>query len=89
LKLLPWIRQEPFTPSYWAFTFGATALATAPLRLIDRGETGPVAQLAPVLFVAANLLVGLIAIGTLWLLVRGRLPVGWAKISGREVAPKL
>jgi tellurite resistance protein len=84
LRLLPWIRQESFTPAYWAFTFGATALATAPLRLIDRGDTGPIALLAPVLFVVANLLVGLIAIGTLWLLVRGRLPVGWARISGRE-----
>jgi tellurite resistance protein len=84
LRLYPWIRQEPFAPSYWAFTFGATALASAPLRLIDRGDTGLITVLAPVLFVAANIVVGLIAIGTIHLLVTGRLPVGWAALSHRN-----
>jgi tellurite resistance protein len=73
LRLLAWIRAQPFAPSYWAFTFGATALATAPLRLIERGDTGPIAVLAPYLFVAANLVVGAIALGTVRLIVRGRL----------------
>lgn len=84
LRLYPWIRQEPFAPSYWAFTFGATALASAPLRLIDRGDTGLITVLAPVLFVAANIVVGLIAIGTIHLLVTGRMPVSWAALSQRN-----
>jgi tellurite resistance protein len=76
VRLLSWISREAFAPSYWAFTFGATALATAPLRLIARGDAGAVAYLAPVLFVAANLVVGAIAVGTVWLLLRGQL-VKW------------
>ncbi len=73
LRLLPWILEQPFGASYWAFTFGATALATAPLRLIAHGETGPVAMLAPYIFAGANVTVGVIAVGTLYLLARGRL----------------
>jgi tellurite resistance protein len=84
LRLLPWIRQEPFSLSYWAFTFGATALASAPLRLIDRGDTGPITVLAPILFIAANIVVGLIAIGTIRLLVTGRVPLAWAALSRRD-----
>ena len=73
LRLLPWIRQQPFAPSYWAFTFGGTALAVAPLRMLQRGDTGAVAELAPYIFVAANVLIGLIAVGTVVLAVQGRL----------------
>ena len=70
IRMLPWIMQQPFAASYWAFTFGATALAGAPLRMIERGETGAASILAPYLFVAANLTVGLVAAGTLRLLAR-------------------
>jgi tellurite resistance protein len=73
LRLLPWILQQPFTASYWAFTFGVTALATAPLRLVAHGDTGAMATIAPYLFFGANLVVGLIAIGTLRLIIQGRL----------------
>ncbi|MGO4567917.1 dicarboxylate transporter/tellurite-resistance protein TehA [Rhizobium sp. 2YAF20] len=81
LRLLPWIMKEPFSPAYWTFTFGATALAAAPLRLIDRGDTGPIATLAPILFIAANLVVGAVAVGTIWLLASGRMPIVWANLS--------
>jgi tellurite resistance protein len=73
LRLLPWIRQQPFAPSYWAFTFGATALAAVPLRMMERGTTGAVASIAPYLFVAANILVALIALATVRLMLKGRL----------------
>jgi tellurite resistance protein len=65
--------QQPFAASYWAFTFGATALATAPIRMVGRGDTGAIADLAPILFVGANVAVGLIALGTLWLMLQRRL----------------
>lgn len=73
LRMLPWIRQQPFAPSYWAFTFGIAALATAPLRLVENGETGAIATLAPWIFGAANLAIGLIALATLRLVLAGRL----------------
>ncbi|MQT15108.1 dicarboxylate transporter/tellurite-resistance protein TehA [Rhizobiales bacterium Sp-1] len=73
IRLLPWLRQAPFAPSYWAYTFGVAALSVAPLRLLERGDGGAIGILAPILFVGANLVVGLVAIGTLRLAVAGRL----------------
>jgi tellurite resistance protein len=73
LRLLPWVMAQPFTPSYWGFTFGVTALANAPLRMVAHGDTGAMAILAPILFVGANLVVGSFALATIWLTLRGRL----------------
>lgn len=73
LRLLRWILEEPFAPSYWAFTFGATALAAGPIRLVVLGDTGVVRYLAPVLFGFANLVVLLVAAGTIYRLLEGRL----------------
>jgi tellurite resistance protein len=73
LRLLPWIRQQPFAPSYWALTFGATSLAAVPLDMMERGTTGAVALIAPYTFVAANIVVALIALATLRLMLQGRL----------------
>jgi tellurite resistance protein len=67
IRMLPWIMEQPFTPAYWGFTFGASALATAPLWIVEAGETGTIAELAPYLFMAANLTVGLVVLGTLGL----------------------
>lgn len=76
VRLLPWIRTQPFSMGYWGFTFGVTALAAVPLRLIEMGDTGSIAWLAPYLFVAANVVLAIITAGTLRLLVRGAiLPV--------------
>lgn len=66
-----WIAEQPFAPSYWAFTFGATALAGAAIRVSN--GSGALALLAPALFVLANLVVLGIAIGTVRLLFAGRL----------------
>ena len=73
-RLVPWITRQPFAPSYWAFTFGVAATATAALRLVERGldDTGFVA-LAAGLFVIANIVIVGVATGTVWLLVRGQL----------------
>ncbi|TWB52870.1 dicarboxylate transporter/tellurite-resistance protein TehA [Nitrospirillum viridazoti] len=73
LRLLPWILKEPFTPSLWAFTFGATALATTPVRMVARGDTGVLAQLAPALFLLANVVVGVVAVGTVYRTLQGQL----------------
>jgi tellurite resistance protein len=76
LRMLPWIGKQPFAASYWAFSFGVTALATAPLRMIERGDIGPLAILAPWLFAFANLEIGALVIGTLYLIFVGRLLPG-------------
>lgn len=73
LRMLPWIREQSFAASYWAFSFGATALASAPLIMIKRGDGGVVQTLAPYLFVGVNLVLALIALGTIGLLFMGRL----------------
>jgi tellurite resistance protein len=73
LRSLPWIREQPFAASYWAFTFGATSLAAAPLLMMEHGTTDAVAAIAPYLFVAANIVVGLIAVATVRLVFQGRL----------------
>jgi len=73
LRLLPWIRQQPFTPAFWAFSFGTAALPALAMRMVERGATGLVADLAPALFVAANGVFALLVAGTLRLLARGTL----------------
>jgi tellurite resistance protein len=73
LRLLPWIRQQPFGPSYWAFTFGSASLATTLLLMLERGGTGPAKLIAPVAFVIANVVVGVIFLATVRLLFCRRL----------------
>lgn len=73
LRLVPWLREQPFTPAAWAYTFGVSALPLAALRFVERGQTGPIAHLALPLFVGANLVIGWIAVRTLVLAVRGAL----------------
>ncbi|UPG88034.1 dicarboxylate transporter/tellurite-resistance protein TehA [Luteibacter aegosomaticola] len=64
IRLLPWIMQQPFAPSYWAFTFGLTALSGTAIGMTSRGVTGAIAELAPVLFVITNVALAIIIIGT-------------------------
>jgi tellurite resistance protein len=66
-----WIAEQPFSAAYWAFTFGATALAGAAIRIGSHG--GALATVAPWVFAAANLVVVSIAIGTVRLLLKRRL----------------
>jgi tellurite resistance protein len=73
LRLMPWLFQQPFAASYWAFTFGIAALALSGLRLVERGMTGALAELAVLLFIGANIAIGSIALGTVRLLLRGKL----------------
>lgn len=72
-RLLPWILRQPLSPAYWAFTFGLTALATATLQMVGRGETGALALLAPFLLALATGVVALASAHSLWQLLRGRL----------------
>ncbi|MEH2361820.1 dicarboxylate transporter/tellurite-resistance protein TehA [Nostoc sp.] len=73
LRLLPWLFQQPFAASYWAFTLGVAALSLASLRFVECGMTGVMEELAVLLFISANIVIGSIALGTLRLLRRGKL----------------
>lgn len=71
-RLMPWVAQQPFVAGYWAFSFGITALASTALLMAGRGS-GPAATLAPALLGFASLVIAGLAIGTIALLLRGRL----------------
>jgi tellurite resistance protein len=73
LRLTPWIFAQPFAPSYWAFSFGLAALPTAVVRIAEQGADRPMLILAPALFLLANVAIGVLAIGTIVLLLRGKL----------------
>jgi tellurite resistance protein len=64
VRLLPWILKQPFSASYWSVTFGITAIATAAIRMVERGGTGAVSALAPALFILANVIVFGITVAT-------------------------
>lgn len=82
LRLLPWILGQPFNASYWGFSFGLAALAAAPVRMVAHGDGGLVKMLAPVLFIAGNAVVGLIAVLTVRLILQGRLLPPPAPLAG-------
>ncbi|MGF6299003.1 tellurite resistance protein TehA-like permease [Paraburkholderia sp. WC7.3d] len=85
--MLPWIRRQAFVPGYWAFSFGAAALPTMALRLVERGPTGPIEFAAPVLFLAANAIIAMLVAKTLQLLVQGKLIPPVAASSTAAAAP--
>ncbi|ABR91608.1 tellurite resistance protein tehA [Janthinobacterium sp. Marseille] len=73
VRMSRWIGEQAFGASYWAFTFGATALASAIIRLAAGSQQGVFTTLAPAMFLIANIIVVTIAAGTIRLLIRGKL----------------
>jgi len=73
VRLVPWWREQRFAPSYWAFTFAISALPVVLLIFLKRGEGGFYEWLAIAAFALANVLIGAIFLGTVWLLVTGKL----------------
>lgn len=72
VRMIRWIREQPFGASYWAFTFGATALAGATIRLSIGDHGGAYVTLAPFMFFVANIVVVSIAAGSVRLLMQGK-----------------
>jgi tellurite resistance protein len=73
IRLLPWFAQNAFAPGYWAFSFGATAMAGAIIELAERGAGGLIAALAGPVFAVTNLFIAFLVVRTLVLLSSGRL----------------
>jgi tellurite resistance protein len=73
IRLLPWIARQGFSASYWAFSFGASALPVAMMRFVERGVSGPIPTAAPYVFALSNLVIAALALGSLRLLFQGKL----------------
>ncbi|MDO1583394.1 dicarboxylate transporter/tellurite-resistance protein TehA [Rhizobium oryzicola] len=73
IRTLPWVMKQPFTAAYWAYSFGLTALATALIRMVDRGDTGVITSLAVPIFVLVNVAIALLILLSIVALARGKL----------------
>lgn len=73
LRLSSWLREAGVVMGFWAFSFGATSIATAPIRLVGIGDSPAISVIAPITFALANLFVLGLAVMTAWLLFSGRL----------------
>lgn len=73
VRLLPWIFQHPFAPSYWSFSFGMAALANLALRLYERSQSGFLEVLATFLLTLSSVVIGSLMLATGLLAWRGKL----------------
>jgi len=73
LRLSPWLREAGAAMGFWAFSFGATSIATAPVRLLGHGDTSAISVVAPITFALANVFVLGLTLMTVWLLISGRM----------------
>ena len=87
LRLLPWIGTQRFSPAYWAFSFGVAALPGMAIRMVERGANGEMVNLAFGLFVAANVIIGLLMWKTVALWLRGTLLPAPAPVQAAMPAP--
>ncbi|MDP5238540.1 dicarboxylate transporter/tellurite-resistance protein TehA [Uliginosibacterium sp. 31-16] len=69
LRLGRWLGEEPFAPSYWAYTFGIAATTVCCLKLAVAG-VAPARQLAIPIFVGANAFIAYLALRSLNLLFK-------------------
>jgi tellurite resistance protein len=73
LRLWRWLAMQPFGPTTWAYTFGVAALAISTATFVQRGGTGVLVSVAPVMFVFANVFFGAVLLRTVVLFLQGRL----------------
>jgi tellurite resistance protein len=72
LRMLGWLRAQPFSGAYWAYTFGVAAATITGLKLALAG-VGAAKLLAIPVFVGANLFIGYLAVRTGYLLYTRKL----------------
>jgi tellurite resistance protein len=72
LRLSRWLGAQPFSPAYWAYTFGVVAATVSGLKLALSG-IGAAKILAMPVFIGANVFIGYLAVRTGYLLVTRRL----------------
>ncbi|MEJ1935932.1 hypothetical protein WDZ92_37535, partial [Nostoc sp. NIES-2111] len=72
-RLARWIFAGGVTASAWSFTFGATALAGAMVRIAGAAPENPAVRLAPGVLAIVTALIALLFLRTVWLMAAGRL----------------
>ena len=72
IRLLPWLFQNGFTVSFWAFSFGLASMANVGLHLYQGTSNMILGILGLSLFWFASIIIGLLILGTLYLIMRGR-----------------
>jgi tellurite resistance protein len=75
LRLLPLYRTLSFSPGFWAFTCSYAAAATDGLEWLSLRKPAGAVGYAIVIIAAITTLIGVIAVRTMILLVRGQLLV--------------
>lgn len=72
IRLGSWLGAQPFSPSYWAYTFGIAAATICGLKLALAGVSAAQILAMPI-FVGANLFIGYLSLRTVWRAVHSRL----------------
>jgi tellurite resistance protein len=72
-RLWPWVREQPFSASYWGYSFGMTAISTGALQMAVRSRSDAIAQLAPAVFIMSNVVIAVLLVGTLTRIFQKRL----------------
>lgn len=76
IRMHLWLGENPFSMSYWSYTFGVAATTICALKLAASGVESAQFLSVPI-FVAANAFIGYLTIKTVQLLICGRfLPQG-------------
>lgn len=70
-RLLRWTFEQPFSVSFWAFSFGISALAVSSLHFFARNPESPVGMMALPIFLFANGAIALLILGTVLRIVQG------------------
>lgn len=86
LRLIPWLREQPFSLSAWAYSFGVSALPLAAMRFVERGNTGIISKLALPIFVCSNLIIGWFVIRSLIVAKNYFFPSIDSAMKSKEVA---
>lgn len=73
IRLLPWYANQPFSPAFWAFSFGVSSMANTALHLGHSAPDGALHVLSIPLFIGANLIIAFLVLRTILLLLRGNL----------------
>jgi tellurite resistance protein len=72
MRMGSWLGAQPFSPAYWAYTFGVAAATITGLKLALAG-VGAAKILAIPVFAGANLFIGYLAVRTVYLLLTRKL----------------
>ena len=72
IRLTSWFGAQPFSPAYWAFTFGIASATVTGLKLALAGVDAAKILSIPV-FILANLFIGYLSVRTAYLLLTRRL----------------